>query len=281
MILPESGTPTVKSCLRSFEPYLLLNPTIGKPMLHLSLNPDPKERVDNTTLARIADDYMGQMGYGEQPYIVYLHEDTGRKHIHIISVRIKEDGKLINDSFIHRRSMRVCTELEHKYGLHTLAERKHKGKAKVEKPELRIMRAAVTAAIKGSRSRAEFEEELRKRGLAVTIFTNASGRIYGITFRDENTGTTVKGSSLGKPFSANAFNEWFNNGIKPYIGEAYISTEVVQNHHTESVHNALSIPAIDLSGLFDITPTTTPHNDEYEEALFRKRTKTRKRRKLK
>jgi hypothetical protein len=57
------------------------------------------------------------MGYGEQPFIVYKHEDIERKHIHIVSLRVDEQGKKINDNFEHRRSMTACRELEQKYGL--------------------------------------------------------------------------------------------------------------------------------------------------------------------
>ena len=30
-------------------------------------------------MAYIAHEFMERMGYGDQPYIVFLHEDTGRR----------------------------------------------------------------------------------------------------------------------------------------------------------------------------------------------------------
>lgn len=40
---------------------------------------------------------------------------------------------------------------------------------------------------------------------------NPEGRLYGITFIDHTTRTVFNGSRLGKAFSANVFNELFNN----------------------------------------------------------------------
>jgi hypothetical protein len=66
---------------------------------------------------------MEKLGYGDQPYIVYLHEDTGRRHIHIVSTCVREDGTKISDAYIHKRSMAACRELEQKYGLKQIAGR--------------------------------------------------------------------------------------------------------------------------------------------------------------
>ena len=56
-------------------------------------------------------------GYGNQPYIIYRHEDICRPHIHIVSLRIDEQGKKINDYKEWQRSTAVCRELERKYSL--------------------------------------------------------------------------------------------------------------------------------------------------------------------
>ena len=117
MIEPRDGVYEISSCLRSFDPYLLANKKTEKPVLHLSLNPDPKDILTDEQLADIAQEYMQKMGYGNQPFIVYKHEDIERSHLHIVSLRVDENGKKINDKFEHRRSMETCRHLEQKYGL--------------------------------------------------------------------------------------------------------------------------------------------------------------------
>ena len=39
----------------------------------------------------------------DRPYIVWLHEDIDRKHIHIVSVRINEKGEKIDQMCIRDR----------------------------------------------------------------------------------------------------------------------------------------------------------------------------------
>ena len=125
MIEPQDGIYDMGICMRSFEPYLLANIKTEKPVLHISINPDPKDILTDEQLSSIAQDYMQKMGYGDQPFIVYKHEDINRKHIHIVSLRVDETGKSIKDSFEHRRSMAVCRELEQKYGLVPAIKKQH------------------------------------------------------------------------------------------------------------------------------------------------------------
>ena len=125
MIEPQDGTYDMGICMRSFEPYLLANIKTEKPILHISINPDPKDILTDEQLSSIAQEYMQKMGYGDQPFIVYKHEDIDRKHIHVVSLRVDETGKSIKDSFEHRRSMVVCRELEQRYGLVPATKTQH------------------------------------------------------------------------------------------------------------------------------------------------------------
>ena len=83
-----------------------------KPVVHVSLNPAPEDRLDDGQLAEIAGAYMERMGWGGQPYIVFKHTDIGREHIHIVSVQVAQDGRKINDSRRNERSVAVTEELE-------------------------------------------------------------------------------------------------------------------------------------------------------------------------
>ena len=114
---PADGTPGIQHCIRSFEPYLAANRRTEKPVIHISLNPHPDDVLTDEQLAAIGQEYMEKMGYGNQPYIIYRHEDIGRPHIHIVSLRIDEQGKKINDYKEWQRSTSVCRELERKYRL--------------------------------------------------------------------------------------------------------------------------------------------------------------------
>ena len=75
------------------------------------------------------------------------------------------------------------------------------------------------------RTSPQTEEKLRQRleeqGLRVIIRKNEGGRIYGITFIDDEKGIAFNGSRLGKGYTANKFNEYFSNPEKnPFLDES-------------------------------------------------------------
>lgn len=88
-----------------------------KPVIHISLNPHPDDKLTDNQLADIGREYMERLGYGGQPYLIFKHEDIGRDHIHIVSLRVDCEGKLIKNSFEHKRSKEITEFLEKKYGL--------------------------------------------------------------------------------------------------------------------------------------------------------------------
>lgn len=103
---------------RSFDCYMRANQRTEKPVVHISLNPDPNDNVDDPTAKKIAEEYLSRMGYGNQPYILYKHQDISRTHYHIVTVNIDENGKKISDKFEKRHSMEVCRSIEKEFKLH-------------------------------------------------------------------------------------------------------------------------------------------------------------------
>ena len=86
--------------------------------VHVSLNLDASEKINKETLQKIAEVYMDKIGFGDQPYLVYQHEDAGHPHIHIVSTNIKPNGKRIELHNIGRnQSEKVRKEIEHDFKL--------------------------------------------------------------------------------------------------------------------------------------------------------------------
>ncbi|MDE8722078.1 relaxase/mobilization nuclease domain-containing protein, partial [Alistipes putredinis] len=96
---------------------------VEKPVVHISLNPHPDDILTDTELQNIAREYREKMGFGNQPYMVYKHEDIDRHHLHIVTVRVDGDGRSIDTRNNFYRSKQITRELDRKYGLHD-AERK-------------------------------------------------------------------------------------------------------------------------------------------------------------
>ncbi|WP_290806363.1 conjugal transfer protein MobB, partial [Flavobacterium sp.] len=128
------GKFTISQISNSFQAYLAANRKTEKPVVHISLNPDPDDRVNNNDYKAIAKDYMEKMGYGKQPFIVFKHNDIERSHIHIVTVCVNEEGRKISDAFEKRKSMAACRELEHKYNLKNAVEQKQNRTEPVFKP---------------------------------------------------------------------------------------------------------------------------------------------------
>lgn len=118
MFVSADGDISLRDCMDSFYPYLAVNQRTTNVVFHASINPDPKDKLSDEQLTNLCQEYMDRMGYGNQPYVVFLHQDIQRKHAHIVSLRIDENGKKISDKFEHRKSMAICRELEIKHNLH-------------------------------------------------------------------------------------------------------------------------------------------------------------------
>ncbi|MDR0363768.1 MAG: relaxase/mobilization nuclease domain-containing protein [Bacteroidales bacterium] len=121
---PADGNFDIGDCLHNFTQFISEVYRTEKIVFHVSLNPHPDDILSDDQLADIGREYMGKLGYGNQPYLIFKHEDIDREHIHIVSLRIDMNGKKINDSKEHIRSKRITEEIEQKYNLHPAGEQK-------------------------------------------------------------------------------------------------------------------------------------------------------------
>src|SRR5690606_4245147 len=129
-----NGQYSVAQLAQSFAPYLIANRNTEKHTLHISLNPDPGDKVSDDKFKEMAQHYMQEMGYGEQPFVVFKHTDIDRSHIHIVSVCVDGNGKKIPDKFEKIRSMKICRELETKHHLIPATEKEHRRHDRIFKP---------------------------------------------------------------------------------------------------------------------------------------------------
>ena len=104
--------------LQRFEHLTDLNSHVKTNSVHIMLNFDFTEQPDYFKLQQIAASYMEKIGFGEQPYLVYKHEDAAHPHIHIVTTNIQEDGSRINLHDIGKRLSELARkELEKEFGL--------------------------------------------------------------------------------------------------------------------------------------------------------------------
>ena len=114
---PADGTHDISACMQDFMAYMPSHVLTKKPVIHISLNPHPDDSLTDEQFSAIAWEYIEKMGYANQPFIVYKHEDIDRHHLHIVTLAVDERGKKINDGNNFYTSTRILKELEQKYGL--------------------------------------------------------------------------------------------------------------------------------------------------------------------
>ena len=119
-----SGKVDINKAMEGFLTFMPPQMKVEKPVVHISLNPHPEDVLTDAELQNIAREYLEKLGFGNQPYLVFKHEDINRHHLHIVTINVDENGKRLNRDFLYRRSDRIRKELEQKYGLHP-AERKN------------------------------------------------------------------------------------------------------------------------------------------------------------
>ncbi|MCL1665815.1 relaxase/mobilization nuclease domain-containing protein [Elizabethkingia ursingii] len=387
MIETYDGHYSVSQLARSFQPYLMANRNTEKLAVHISLNPDPKDHVSEEMFKNIAKDYMQEMGYGNQPFVVFKHSDIERSHIHIVSVGVDEGGHKISDRFEKRRSMNICREIEQKYNLTTAIDKKqnltHKvfspvkydmgqiksqmagiirhiskyykfqslgeynallslfnitteriqretngkleegllyfalnemgnkagppfkaslfgknaGLSALEEhflkskdiltnhPDKKALQSLIRDIVKSVNTEVEFRKQLAEKGIDLMIRRNDAGRLYGITFIDHHSKTVWNGSRLGKEFSANTFNDYWNNKTLPKLNEPFVEQPklfklIDTDIQPEKPHQLFDFISIypqeeSLLGLLgSLIPET--NIEDYEEIDFANRMKKKK-----
>jgi len=104
-VMPLDGKIDFHKLVEAFAPHLSdPRSRLSDPVFHASLNPHPEDRLSDARLIEIAHEYMKRMGYGDQPFVVFKHEDIARSHLHIVSACIGPDGKTIDRYNDRKRS---------------------------------------------------------------------------------------------------------------------------------------------------------------------------------
>ena len=223
IIIPVDGKADIGQMAENFRMFMPKMGKTKKPVLHISLNPHPDDRLSDQDFEILAREYLDKLGFGEQPYVIYKHEDIDRHHIHIVTVNINEEGKRLNQDFLYRRSKKITTELEEKYNLHKAQREKISPDTPITKidPNGDIKRqVSNTVKMVGMRYKFQSMGEYNAiLGLYNVKCDTADGRVNGREYHglvyfatDDNSNTIatpLKASRLGKFASRTAIDGRF------------------------------------------------------------------------
>lgn len=228
-----------------------LNDNVKRNSVHISLNFDPSETsLSKEKLMNIANTYMEKIGFGQQPYLVYQHHDSGHPHIHIVSIKIREDGSRIDTQNIGRNQSEIARkEIEKSFGL-VVAEGHGKnqkqelqpisiGRLEYGKAQTKKAIANVLALVLNSYKYSSLPElnavlqqynVLADRGSENSRIFQSKGLVYRIL--DEN------GKPIGVPIKASDF---YNKPTLKYLEGKFTANKTGQLSHRNRVKNTIDL----------------------------------------
>ncbi len=197
----------------------------SRPVYHCSLRLPVGERLTEEHWGAFSRDYLDRMGFTNTLYVVVRHAED---HVHIITSRVRFDGKTISNHDDRPRSNKVVHELERVYGLsHAIDPERMRdegvGQPRVSRPQVSrdevglaerlgeippklLLAARIDEAIaRGDGTRAGFDRSLRTLGVEAHWNIASTGRVNGASYElADYQGAMqpiLKGSQIGKEYS--------------------------------------------------------------------------------
>lgn len=195
-----------------------LRPNMTRDAYHVSLNFAKSDSLNNEQLVSLTQEYLKGMGFNENLYAIWKHNDADHLHVHALASRIKFDGSVVSDSNNYKRSEALCRKLEEKYGLQRVQSSKAARDRAPCKDELEMMQRTgqasnrmlmqekVKSALAQAESVGSFIANCEKQGVYL-LFNQSknTGRVSGITYVMDR--FIAKGQRLGNGYKWNSINQ--------------------------------------------------------------------------
>lgn len=265
---PADGRFNAYSCAEDFERLMPSHKRTKKPVVHISLNPHPDDKLTDERLAEIGRQYLERLGYGDQPYMIFKHEDIDRQHIHLVTTRVRQDGSLVPDKFEKDRSSRIVQQLEKEFGLIPAKGMKQAEawQLKAVEPEAGNLKKQVSGVVKSVadiyrfQSLAEYRALLSIYNIGVEKVEGSNkghkyeGLVYSALDADgQRVGKPLKSSLLGKAVGIAGLEQHMKTSAgeiktgKVVAGTKAIISDALQNSRTENeFRDALRKKGIDV-----------------------------------
>ncbi|MNJ87508.1 Relaxase/Mobilization nuclease domain protein [compost metagenome] len=213
-----------------------LKPDVKTNAVHISLNFHSSEQLKDELLQEIAAEYMERIGFGDQPFLVYRHDDAAHLHMHIVTTNITASGERIDLHDIGKKLSEPARKaIENEFNLVKAESKLFKAQSGIRPADLeqakygrlptkRAINNVITAVARDYKfsSLAEFNAVLKGfnvvalRGEKHTAMFEKKGLIYALL--DEKgvpVGVPIKASSFySKPTLRNLEKKFEQNALK-------------------------------------------------------------------
>lgn len=172
--------------LEEYEENPAIRNNVKNVAFHMTVDPGPEDECSEEDVLRYVQKVMKGLGYENQPYAVYRHEDIERKHYHIASVRVNAEGKAIPDHFEKRRVNQMQKEYATEFHFHAGLNKEKDENLTVPKkltygeyrwPTKAIMIVQETARKEHFTSMEQLQDILKKRNVGIKQ-TQYDGKKY-------------------------------------------------------------------------------------------------------
>jgi hypothetical protein len=229
--------------LNRFKHLLELKPDVKTNAVHISLNFHSSESLKDSHLQQIAAEYMERIGFGEQPFLVYRHDDAAHLHLHIVSTNITMQSERIDLHDIGKRLSEPARKaIENRYNLVKAESKLFQAQSGIRPADLEKAKygrlptkkaisnviAAVSREYKFT-SLAEYNAALKAfnvtalRGGEHTAMFENKGLMYALTDKNGNpVGVPIKSSSFYSKATLRNLEKKFERNAekrKPYKAE--------------------------------------------------------------
>jgi len=251
------------------------NSRISKPVMHVSVSFDAKERITEEQRQKAVQSVLKEMGVKAQDhqFLIVKHNDTANPHYHIVLNKVNLDGKKLNlgfdgkkEEFIKNRLQVIADKIEQEQGLQRThgrnivyditsekgyrfltKEEKIQQKAR-NKKEIRekdpnkrahhdVIKSEVVKVLQDKKisTADDFKKALESMGIDVRFTENKNG-ISGVSFKTDK--ISVKGSQIGVKWGN--INKVLQENSKTVQKTKSVTREEVERHLKGDLQKVIS-----------------------------------------
>ena len=126
---------------------------------------------------------------------------NGREYHGLVYFATDDEGKTIASPFKASRLGKFA-------GREAIEQRYERSKERID---IKPLKKKISRIMSQSTGKEDFIARLKAENIDLVLRHTDEGRIYGATYIDHDSKTVLNGSRLGRNFSANALENWFNN----------------------------------------------------------------------
>jgi hypothetical protein len=94
-----------------------LRPDYPSRVIHAVIGFHPADKLDKSKEIGVATDYIRQIGFASQPWLLYRHTDTQAPHLHLVLSKVTNEGQILQSYTRFPQTVEILRQLEQDHQL--------------------------------------------------------------------------------------------------------------------------------------------------------------------